>query len=72
MKDYVNVRLTKEEYSLINQIRDKMAEKGLPLDVLENKSLEQYLNEVKRDSLAKGALVGIGLLSLLYLISKKE
>ncbi len=71
MSKYVNVRLTKQEYDFISQVRDKMVEEGLPMEILGDQEIAEYLKSVKRDSIAKGALVGLGLFALLHLLKKK-
>lgn len=72
MIEYRTVRLTKKEYILLDSIQLKVAEKGLPLQILENQELDKYLASVNRKTLSKGALTGLGLKALLYLIDNKD
>ena len=73
-QEYGTVKLTKEEFELLIKIKNQIAHKGLPVEtfsVVNAKDINDYLEKMHRESLVTGALVGIGLVALLYLLTKK-
>lgn len=72
MPEYVSCRLTKEEYDLIDELTNAIALKGLPMEVFGDIDLKGYLESVGRESLSKGAIVGIGIKTLLYMMENKK
>ena len=72
MTEYKNCRLTNEEYDLIDEITNMIAEKGLPMEIFGDLDLKGYLEQAGRESLSKGAIAGIGIKTLLYMIENKK
>ena len=60
------MRLSDEEWKMINEARNKLAHQGysiLPKQVQENYPIDDY---------TKGAIVGLGMAALLYLLAKQR
>ena len=73
MTKYSTIQLTREEYDLIDRIILKLMKKGLPMQIFGDQGLNEYLTSVDREGpLSKGAITGIGLRALLYMMEDKK
>jgi len=73
MTKYSTTQLTREEYDLIDRIMLMLMKKGLPMQIFGDQDLNEYLTSVDRKGhLSKGAITGIGLKALLYMMENKK
>jgi len=64
MSEYKTIRVSKEEYALLDQVRNNLVHNGI-------NSLDKDFrseNDLNVESFALGALVGLGALAVLYLM----
>ncbi len=74
MAQYKTIQVTPEEYDMLAELRGYILKNGT--NSLENLGdpgidIKQLYEKVDRNSLAKGAVAGLAIATLLYLLTKK-
>ncbi len=75
MTYYKTIQVTPKEYELLLELRDLLMERGTKAieEKLENEfKVDEVLREMDRDTLAKGAVVGLAIAMSLHLLKLKE
>ncbi len=71
----VIVRLNGKEAELLSKTKTELLQYGIPEQVLcaiDAKSIDDYFKKMQRDALVTGAIVGLGLAALLYLLTRQN
>ncbi len=75
MSSYKTIQITPKEYDLLMELRSLLMERGtrsIEEGLEEDINVEEILRDLDRDSLAKGAVAGLAIATILRFLKLKE